>query len=132
MSVRAKTVFIIVVTLIIGILIGTFVLVPPIAKHHFKRIASMRRPEGFIKGMEHVIRPSESQAEAVNEVLDRYSRQFDEINDRHHAEMTALMDSLRSDLTPILTDEQNDRLDELAKRARHFVPPPGERPGKRH
>lgn len=131
MSIRAKTVFIIVITLVIGILIGALVLVPPIAKHHFKRIASMRRPEGFIKGMEHIIRPSESQAESVNEVLDRYSRQFDEINERHHLEMTALMDSLRNDLTPILTDEQNDRLDTIARRARRFMHPPGEHPGKR-
>jgi hypothetical protein len=130
MSIRAKTVFIIAITLIIGILIGTFVLVPPIARQHFKRIASMRRPEGFIKGMEHIIRPSESQAETVREVLDTYSRQFDEINDRHHTQMTALMDSLRADLTPILTDEQNDRLDRIAQRTRRFMSPPGEHPGK--
>jgi hypothetical protein len=124
MNIRAKSALIILTTLIIGILIGVFVVVPPVAKHHFKRIASMRRPEGFIRGMEHIIRPSESQAGAVSEVLDRYSARFDEINDRHHTEMTTLMDSLRYDLTPILTDEQNDRLDRVGKRVRRFMHPP--------
>lgn len=126
MNTRAKSALVIVTTLIIGILIGVFVLVPPIAKHHFKRIASMRHPEGFIKGMEHMIRPSEAQAPEVHRLLDRYSQRFDEINDRHHAEMTALMDSLRTDLSPVLTDEQNERLDRMGQRARRSMPPPRE------
>jgi hypothetical protein len=124
MNIRAKSALVIATTLIIGILIGVFVLVPPIAKHHFKRIASMRHPEGFMRGMEHMIQPSESQAPEVHRLLEMYSQRFDEINDRHHTEMAALMDSLRADLTPILTDEQNDRLDKIGRRVRRFMHPP--------
>jgi len=124
MSLKCKTTLIIVITLIIGILIGTFLVAPPIARQRIRKIAKMRHREGFIRGLEQLIEPTDAQQDSIRIILVRYGERFEGVFERQRKEIIALMDSLRQQLDPILTDEQKARLERVARRARCLRPPP--------
>jgi hypothetical protein len=74
-----------------------------------------------------LIEPEPDQAAAVRAVLDEHTDRFSDVNSRYHSEISALMDSLRKDLDPLLTDEQKARLDKgrdhFRKMRDHMMPP---------
>lgn len=110
MKTGTKTILIILVTLIIGVIIGALV-TGAFARHRVRRFMSMREPEHLVTRIERIIGPDESQREAVREILRRHSEQFLQIHSQFEGEMLALRDSLKKDLEPILTDEQKARLE---------------------
>jgi hypothetical protein len=140
MSVKWKSTFIIVATLVIGILIGVFLAGP--ALH--RRVESRHRdrgPELFTQMMERVIQPTEEQQGAVHAVLEEYSALLEDLHEDFGTEMMATIDSLNADLDPLLTEEQKARLKERHDRLERFkgkgprpgmrgVPPPPERGSK--
>ena len=127
MKTNTKTVLIIVATLLIGILIGALgsgFMVHRVAR----RMADMRHREMFVERMVDVIDPAADQEAEVRDILTRHAEQFAAISDSFHRETSALFDSLRSELDPILTDEQKARLEERGRRVRRLmkhVGPPG-------
>jgi hypothetical protein len=120
MSIHGKTALILLGTLVLGIIIGVL-LGGPIARHHLRHPFPRRGPEDFGAMMEMIIDPDETQREAIRDVLDRHSHRFMQINSRFRDEMSAMMDSLRQDLSPILTEEQQARLDERHGRLRGLI-----------
>jgi hypothetical protein len=116
MSMRSQTTLIVVSTLVIGILIGLF-LVGPVLHRHLRPPFPAKHEDGFAGALEMLIDPEPSQAEAIRKVLSEHSARFSDISSQYHSEISAMMDSLRKDLDPLLTDEQKARLD---KRRDHF------------
>ena len=127
MSVKWKSVFIIVATLVIGILIGTFLAGPVLHRRAGRRHID-RGPEVFTQMMERVIRPTAEQEEAVRAVLEEHSARLEELHEDFRTRMVTTMDSLKADLDLLLTEEQKARLEERQRRLDRFMEK-GPRPG---
>ena len=125
MKTETKTAVIIVVTLIIGMAIGSL-LPGAFIRHRTGRFMAMREPEHLMGRIEDIIDPDESQREAVQEILHRHAERFHEIHSQFEAAMFALRDSLRKDLDSILTEEQKARLERGPTPPKH---PRERRPG---
>jgi hypothetical protein len=132
MTTQTKTVLIIVATLVVGIIIGA--LGSGFVIHRFARhVADARHREIFVEKMVGVIAPAPEQEEAIRDILTRHAEQFAELSDDFHRETSALFDSLRSELDPVLTQEQKERLEERGRRFRRLMKhagPPRRRPGE--
>jgi hypothetical protein len=70
-----------------------------------------------------LIDPGPDQEEAVRKILSEHSERFSDISSEYRSEISTMMDSLRKDLDPILTDEQKERLDKKRDHLRHLKPP---------
>lgn len=119
MRMGTKSILMILMTLIIGLVIG-FLIAGAFARHRVQRFATMREPGHMAGFLERMIDPDESQREAVRAVLQKHSRLFLELHSRFEDEMMALRDSLRKDLDPILTEEQKKRLERRPKLPKPF------------
>ncbi len=120
MSIQWKSTFIIVATLVIGILVGVF-LAGPVMHRHLRPHLAERGPGVFTPMIERIIQPAPDQEEAVRAVLDKHSARLADMHEDFRAGMVATMDSLRKDLDSILTDEQKARLDERQGHFKHFM-----------
>jgi hypothetical protein len=109
MTIQVKSTLIIIATFLLGILIGFF------GDRWTKRpppfnAQEMRRPDGFIQFNEKLIQPTADQKEAVHAILAKYYKRFNRADGRHRQELTALVDSMHVELSPILTREQRERI----------------------
>jgi len=134
MKTNTKTVLIIVGTLLIGIVIGA--LGSGFVVHRFgPRMAEVRHREIFVERMVELIDPTPEQEPKVRDILTRHAEEFSELAEGFHEEASALLDSLRSELDPVLTEEQRARLEEKHEKfGRGFKrggPRPGHKPGDR-
>jgi hypothetical protein len=132
MKTNTKTVLIIVATLLIGILIGA--LGSGFVVHRFAtRMADMRHRDMFVERMVELIEPAPEQEAEVRDILTRHAEEFTELADGFQEDTAALFDSLRSELDPVLTDEQKERLEERHERLGRFLKlgrrPPHHKPG---
>jgi hypothetical protein len=127
MKMETKTVLIILITLIIGMIIGALI-TGAFARHRVQRFMTMGEPGHMVGFLERMIGPDESQREAVRAVLQKHTEQFLELHSQFEGEMLALRDSLKKDLDPILTDEQKVRLERGPKHPKPWRGK-GRRPG---
>jgi hypothetical protein len=132
MKTDTKTGLIIVATLLIGILIGA--LGSGFMVHRFaRRMADMRHRDMFVERMIELIQPAPEQEAEVRDILTRHAEEFTKLADGFQEDTAALFDSLRSELDPVLTDEQKERMEErherLGKFLRHGHRPPHDKPG---
>lgn len=116
MNLQLKSALIIVVTLLLGISIGTFIAAPHLARKHLTRMDMLRHQPGFSRGIERLILPHPSQLDDIRPIVKKYSERFETLFEKHRDEVEALMDSLRAELDPLLTDQQKQRLDRLRSR----------------
>ncbi len=116
MNLEVKSALIIAVTMIIGILIGTFIVAPQIARRYLTRIEMLRHEPGFARGIEGMILPDQSQRERIRPIIKKYGGRFETLFQRHREEVQALVDSLRAELDPLLTEEQRQRLERIRSR----------------
>ena len=77
-------------------------------------------PEMIARRLEHLIDLEGAQRDSVLAILSAHFEQFSTVNLRHRQEAMTLMDSLRLELEPLLSEEQMRRLDEHLKR-RHLL-----------
>ena len=140
MKIETKTYVIIVVTLVIGMIVGSLV-TGAVVRHRVRRFMNLGHPEHLAARIEELIGPDASQRQAVHEILMKHSEQFLQVHSHFESQMMALRDSLKKDLDPILTEEQKERLERQPKPPRHLrdrrpgpwrqrelgtPPPPGE------
>ncbi len=143
-SSKSKATLILILTLILGILIGGMGSNYIRAKR-IGRMAGMRKPEGFREVLVRVIKATPEQREAIFAITDKHHEQFAKQLEEHMAMVEANFDSMKAELKPILTEEQLKIFDEQFKRPKAGPgrpgvpggqfggPPPGghlERPGK--
>jgi hypothetical protein len=121
MSIRVKTALIIVATLLLGGLVGAFT-TSRVMDQRMERLNRLRSPDGFAERMEQVIVPRNAEQQArIRVVLERTSDRFDALHRSYRSQRGATMDSMRTELAPLLAPDQQDRLDAWfeALRARH-------------
>jgi len=109
MNLQLKSTLIVLATFVLGIWIGFFG--DRWLRHPRPfNTQQMRRPEGFIQFNMDLIQPSSQQKDTVHAILSKYYQKFSFVDLRHRKDLTALVDSMYADLSPILTREQRERL----------------------
>jgi len=123
MKAQAISSLIIIMTLVIGMILGGLF-------SGFLRGDMPRRPPGgqnqgkFEMMLNQIVKPNDSQKVEFDRITMSYSSKFNEQHQQHTVEMKVLMDSLIDDLSPILTEEQltglTERLERMDRRSRGF------------
>ena len=132
MNVKFKMSLIIIGTLLVGIVLGAL-LQGAIYRQKFEnRLVRMRTPEGFVNRFYRILEPTPEQKPKVDRIL---RESFEQLEKQVRPPVTGvreILDSLKTQLAPILTPQQNERLkhhlDRMSRFSKH---PPGERRGRR-
>lgn len=124
---KSKSIIIIVSTLILGVIIG-LTSARFFIHHRIDRLAEMRHVDGFINVMENIIKPSEDQAGKIRKIIANHHKRVSEFREQHIVDLQVIMDSLKTDLKPYLTDEQLERFEKMRSRKKGFEKPPFHRP----
>ncbi len=111
MNPRAKSTAALLVTLIIGFVLGALFMIT-VRRRHMERIEKIREQQGFMFFHERLIQPTEAQRDTLQKILQKYSPRFFDIARRHRKEISVLRDSLLIELETVLTPEQMQRLKE--------------------
>ena len=145
MRVETKTTIIIIAVLLIGIIIGFFGSGTYLRFQHHRRFERIREEGGLVALMGHIIQPDPDQEEEIYQILLDNTKKVREISEQHHLMLLKNLDSLKTELSPLLNPDQLERFNrfiEGAKKRRPFEgpfeegPPPFEKslphfPGKR-
>jgi membrane-associated HD superfamily phosphohydrolase len=116
MNTKTKTSFILIGTLILGVIIGAL-FSAMIRQQRVRRIEGMPHHERFIKSMERVLQPDKEQKQLINQVLDKRFDQIAELRDEYQSKIASIFDSIHQDMETVLTEEQKIRLKEQIKNA---------------
>jgi hypothetical protein len=109
MKPTVKTTIVLIVILLLGIGIG-FEIGEILFRKHFDEMDSFRSPGGFVGKFDAVIQPDAAQKAKVDSILLSYHLRLEKIGEGIRKQLDEQVDSLQSELKPILTPEQNDRL----------------------
>jgi hypothetical protein len=126
MKTRTKTILIITVTLIIGMIVGSVLTGTILRSYRFRdRIAHMRTQEGFVARFERIIKPNQVQKDKVHEILLEHFGRMESTSSKFFTQMKILQDTLNMHIEPILTPEQKKRWYKFHERFkdRRFLPP---------
>jgi len=118
MTTRVKSAILLVVTLIIGGVIGAL-LQAQLTEKRFDRIESLRSNRGLARMIERSIEfESPEQREQVLDIVDDAGKRLFENMQRNRRDARAILDSTRERLAEILTEEQMEKLEEQLTRRR--------------
>ncbi|MBN2102529.1 hypothetical protein JW835_00645 [bacterium] len=113
MKTMTKTVVLLILTFVLGVISGA-VLQGFLIRQHIKKFnRHMRTPEGFIERFERIIDPTDEQRKEIRAILEKHHQKMMQF----HKEFPMHMDSLKTDLDSILTEEQKEKL----KKMRPFI-----------
>ncbi len=116
MKARTKSALLLITTLVVGGLVGA-VTTGAIVNNRLDQLEKMRRPGGFADKLIQVIEPTdEAQDAQIRAALDRSHERFEAIRRECRGLYVAHRDSMRADLAPVLTSDQQTRLDEWFSR----------------
>jgi hypothetical protein len=109
MNTKVKVALIIIVTLIIGIVLGAM-FNRAFMRHRIQKAFADRNPRGMVSFIERSIRPTPEQREQIRQILDKHRIKSAEMREKFMKDMRAEFESLEAELDPILTPEQKNRL----------------------
>ncbi|TKJ37251.1 hypothetical protein CEE37_14150 [candidate division LCP-89 bacterium B3_LCP] len=123
MKIHTQSAFIILGTLIIGIILGA-VLSTVFVHHRFQEIQGLMGPGQFEHFLiENVIRPvDDQQREALMKIAEKTSQKAMTSMTTFRSDMKTILDSLQTELKPILNDEQFQRLQQHIELGRKMHP----------
>jgi hypothetical protein len=127
MKAKAKSFIILVVTFALGILLGVVISNTFVRSHFRGKIDRLRTPEGFIGMYERIIVPEETQSDTLQVILRNHFEKMRIQGEEGFNKFRALEDSLYQALEPLLTPEQNQRLQEHRERMQRRREKPDER-----
>ncbi len=107
---RYKSLIAILLTLIIGIVIG-FLSSTYMRNRKMEEFRSYASYEGFKYQALRVIDPTEEQEEKILPVIESFSRKNQELKIRYREEFITLMKDYKNELEPLLTKEQIQRIE---------------------
>ena len=135
MSSRTRIAAILLATLVLGMVVGALGH-SVYQRHRFRDALSLARPALFTAGIRRAIGPvEEERRQRIAAVLRRIDERMRAHRIARDGERRAQLDSIRSALHPLLTDDQRRRLQghlERHKRWMRHGPPSRHRGGKRH
>lgn len=111
MNPKLKSFFLLLITLLVGILLG-FLLKTRIIDDRFEQMRGMKKPDGMLNMMIDIIEPSEEQLKELKPILEKHQSKFDTVMVESFDKMKVLIDSLNNDLSKVITKEQMQRLHE--------------------
>jgi hypothetical protein len=127
---RRKAILFLSLTLVIGILIGS--MLPGFfwrmrhqkglggkqqANEHTRDRQAMRK-NGFEKKIYEITKADSSQRKAIKPILDETSAKIDALQQQSFTNMSAVMDSMKIKLRPLLNEEQMKNLEDFSQKAR--------------
>jgi len=110
MTTKLKTTFILIGTLVIGIIIGALIS-GTLRQHKSDRIREMHAQDRFLRGMEQIIKPDDEQKDEIKKILEKRFQQLSEVKEKHLTEIAVILDSLHQEMDKVLTKEQKERLE---------------------
>ena len=131
MRIPTKSAMILLATLALGIVLGALI-GGALLEDGTHGPPGARMARHFADHFEAVIRPEAEQRDTVRAILDGFADHFEGLYYRHHGEVEALIDSMRAEMTGILTGEQMERLRSHAEMAPHRGGGPPFGPGRGH
>jgi hypothetical protein len=112
---KFKPILIIVITLLIGFVIG--MLTSAQIRHaKLKPVKMYFSEQRFREGFYHTISPDDQQKEKIDEILDKYASINGNFQEDFRKSLDSTMKEFRRELDEILTKEQQDRLKEMDER----------------
>ena len=103
MNLKLKSSLIIIITLIIGMVLGGLIVGTFLKKDRIRdRIAHLRKPEGFVQRFERIIEPDSTQRERIRDILKAHFDRVEKTSFHFREKMMILNDSLRMELEPIV------------------------------
>ncbi len=116
MKTELKVTLVLIATLVIGIIIGVLGR-GVLTKRHHQKLDKDERTELFVSRVEETVDPDSSQKPKVEAIARRAAEKIGVLFEHHDAEMAILVDSMKHELSAILTVDQQQRLNqELAIR----------------
>lgn len=112
---KLKYSLIIISLLLIGFVIG-FLVNGRLTHHKMKKVRSINTEQGFSHEFMRIIDPSPDQAEELKSILKEFSERNHVIIADFRENQKLLFKELRTEIDPLLTDEQIARLDRKKKR----------------
>lgn len=110
MKTNTKSVLIIAVTFVLGFVLG-IVVDRTIVEHQMReRFGRFSRPGMERYFLERIIQPSPEQKIQIDSILQKYGEKFRQLRFDTRARTRAIMDSMRHEIEPILTEEQKERI----------------------
>jgi len=128
MNMKLKVTFIIIITLVLGIVVG-FMLNRTYSQRRVRNIISRRSPEFFVTFYERILEPDTKQSKMIREILDTHAKQVSDIRENYQEEVQSLFESVKAQIDPILTPEQKERLKERFPRPSPYRDRPGKKRG---
>lgn len=117
---KARPVIIIVITLVIGFVLGMLTS----AQIRYSRLRPVRvffSEERFRDGFYKVIEPDSKQKETIDQLLSRYAAENSSIQYDFRRRLDSLMKSFWKELEPNLTGQQLERLKQMDKRRMEMI-----------
>ncbi len=110
MTNQLKSLALLAVTLIVGFALGLFA-DATLVRGRRDRLTEIRRPPGFVAHMESVIQPhTDAQRDSIRPILETAARRNGEVMRSANVNLKAVLDTMRLSLSPMLDQEQRDRL----------------------
>jgi hypothetical protein len=110
MKLQSKTIFVLLGTLAIGIAIGALGQ-STMHNRRLEKLAEMRRQGGLYASIDRYINPvDEAQEETIRALAKDYQNKLGRFLGHYQWHRSRLMDSLKTDITPILTPEQVEQI----------------------
>lgn len=111
MSTKLKSAILLLLTLLIGVIGG--VLGSRLYLEHRMQKFRATRGERFIQQrLEQLLMPTPKQSAAMDSIFEKYQPKFLELNLQFRTASQLLLDTLHTELEPLLTEEQNKQLEE--------------------
>ena len=117
---KAKSIIVILVTLIIGFILGMLTSAQ-IRYNKLKPVRVYFSEERFREGFYRAIQPDEQQKAKIDIVLDKYAKINSELQSSFRKELDASMKEFRKELDLNLTKEQLVRLKEMDERRQEMI-----------
>jgi len=115
-SPRTKSVLLLVVTLLLGIVLGG-VLTGWWVQNRADRVRALRTPSGFVERVVERVEPtSAAQRDSVEVIARRAARQLERLRRSHRQQTMTVLDSMRVELRTVLSEEQINTLDRRLER----------------
>ena len=119
MNTKIKSGICLLTTLLIGFVIG-YLTSTQVKENRIRELRSFGSAEGFKFMMEHMLELDEIQKDAIKPVVDKYAKENFELMKNFRGEFSELMKEFHKELTPHLTPEQIERLNEFGERGREM------------
>ncbi|HEU4719911.1 MAG TPA: hypothetical protein VFS59_01005 [Gemmatimonadaceae bacterium] len=131
MSAATKSALLLAVTLALGLVLGA-VGAGALERRRREEVGGLRRPPGFARHVLQEIVPRDSaQAALLRPIVARTAERNQAIMRDANARLRSSIDSMRTELAPLLDDAQRARLARMTRLAPPFGPPRPGMPGRR-